>query len=143
MSSAQPTTNTPTPERWDNEIPSLKDLMDHGGRPGCSYAYIDLPHLPEAQANGWKALQHRNGGLALFTLVGPTGEQSFAVAEMGKPVKGISPQAHLAPLFVSSHLLASVGMGEPVPEPEPIPVSPAPVAVKTVKAPLAPLAPVE
>lgn len=142
MSSAQP---SPTLERWDNEIPSLKDLMDHGGRPGCSYAYIDLPHLPEAQANGWKALQHRNGGLALFTLVGPTGEQSFAVAELGKPVKGISPQAHLAPLFVSAHLLAAVGMGEPVPAPEPapMPTHTLPPVKATKAAPLAPLAPVE
>lgn len=94
---------------YTDEIPALHELIQWGGRPGCEYAYVDMNHLAEAQASGWRALakhEELGGGTFIATLVWKGEERPFVVCERGTPLKSVAPQSYQCELYVSEYLTA-------------------------------------
>jgi hypothetical protein len=95
---------------WDGEIPTLLDIIDRGGKPGCQYAYVHVANMAQAQGLGFRTLQKVDGGVAVFHLVGPGGECDFVVAESGTAAVGVAPEASRQPLDIDSRILTETGL---------------------------------
>jgi len=92
---------------WTDELPSIHDLYQFGGRPGCQYLYCDLAHLFEATQAGWRKIK----GAPTFRLIGPKGTGDFELLESGTPFTTISPHASSQEVFISEYLCEATGIG--------------------------------
>ena len=92
---------------WTDQIPTIHDLYQYGGRPGCEYLYCDLAHLIEATQAGW----HKINNAPTFRLIGPKGTGDFELLERGTPALHITPHASAQPVSISEYLCAATGLG--------------------------------
>lgn len=111
---------------WTDEIPSIHDLYQFGGRPGCQYLYCDLAHLVEATQAGW----HKINNAPTFRLIGPKGTGDFELLERGTPATHISPHAAAQEVFISEYLCTATGLG-PSGEFTKVPVTTPPIELPT------------
>lgn len=111
---------------WEGELPTIHDLYQFGGRPGCAYLYCDLAHLIEATQAGWRKIKDA----PTFRVTGPKGTCDFELLESGTPAISIAPQSNACEVFVSDYLVAATGLGgESKLEPELEVATPAPLSL--------------
>jgi hypothetical protein len=92
---------------WTDEIPTIHDLYQYGGRPGCEYLYCDLAHLIEATQAGWRKIPKA----PTFRLIGPKGTGDFELLERGEVAITINPLASAQPVSISEYLCEATGLG--------------------------------
>ena len=111
---------------WTNEIPLLSDLIQFGGVPGRTYAFVGQAREMECNQNGWHRVsnfdetgQRMDSGV--FKLIGPKGEATFCILETGDPIQGASPHGGMRECYIDPALLEATGLRLPDPADDGLP----------------------
>lgn len=113
---------------YENEIPLLEEVYEHGGRPGEVYAFVTFERVYDCQEAGFRQVD----GSPTFRIVGPKGEADCIWMHhiAYQPIQGLRPQMGRRLAFYDETITTKTGVkpgGEvvlsnpkkkPLPEPD-------------------------